>query len=167
MNGKWGTMFLPALVVIVLDQLTKAIVIGRMQLHQSISVVDGLFSFTYVRNTGAAFGIFAGHFAEFRVPMLLAIALLALVVLLWFVRGVPADRRLVIAACGGVLGGAVGNMIDRAIYGEVIDFLDVYVGSYHWPTFNVADCGITIGVIVLTLDALRQPAVAESSPPAA
>jgi signal peptidase II len=163
MNGKWGTMLLPAIVVIVLDQLTKMMVVGRLQLHQSISVVDGLFAFTYVRNTGAAFGIFAGHFAQFRVPMLLAIALIALLVLLWFVRGIPADRRLVIAACGGVLGGAIGNMIDRAIYGEVIDFLDVYVGAYHWPAFNVADAAITVGVIVLCLDALRGAPAPEHS----
>jgi signal peptidase II len=61
----------------------------------------------------------------------------------------------VIVACGGVLGGAIGNMIDRAAYGEVIDFLDVYVGTYHWPAFNVADAAITVGVVVLCLDALR------------
>ena len=163
MTGKWGTTIVPALVVIVLDQLTKAMVVGRMRLHQSISIVDGLFSFTYVRNTGAAFGIFAGHSEAFRVPMLLAVALVALVVLLWFVRGIPAERRAVIAACGAVLGGAIGNMIDRATYGEVIDFLDVYVGAYHWPAFNVADAAITVGVIVLCIDALRGTPAAEHS----
>jgi signal peptidase II len=95
--------------------------------------------------------------------MLLAVALVALLVLLWFVRGIPADRRVVIAACGGVLGGAIGNMIDRATYGEVIDFLDVYVGAYHWPAFNVADAAITVGVIVLCLDALRGSPAPEHS----
>lgn len=155
MSGKWGLTLVPALIVVVLDQLTKAIVLARMELHQSIPVVDGFFALTYVRNTGAAFGILAGRMAEIRVPFLLAVSVLALGVLLWFVRTVPADRRAVIAACGGVLGGAIGNIIDRAAYGEVIDFLDVYVGTYHWPAFNVADAAITVGVVVLCLDALR------------
>mgnify|MGYP001230951783 CR=1 FL=1 len=155
MTGKWGRTLVPALTVVVLDQWTKAIVLARMDLHQSIPVVDGFFALTYVRNTGAAFGILAGRLAEFRVPFLLAVSVLALVVLLWFVRTIPAGRRAVIAACGGVLGGAIGNMIDRAAYGEVIDFLDVYVGTYHWPAFNIADAAISVGVVVLCLDALR------------
>ncbi len=163
MRGKWRVMIAPALLVVALDRLTKALVLGRMTLHQSIPVVDGFFALTYVRNTGAAFGIFAGHGAGFRVPMLLAVAALALGVLLWFVRTVPLERRAVIAACGGVLGGAIGNMIDRAAYGEVIDFLDLYVGTYHWPAFNVADAAITIGVIVLCLDALRGAPAPERS----
>jgi signal peptidase II len=79
------------------------------------------------------------------------------------VRTIPADRRGVIAACGGVLGGAIGNMIDRAAYGEVIDFLDVYVGAYHWPAFNVADAAITVGVVVLCFDALRGALAPERS----
>ena len=163
MRGKWGLVFAPALIVVILDQLTKALVLDRMTLHESISVIDGFFALTYVRNTGAAFGIFAGHSAAVRVPGLLAVATLALGVLLWFVRTVPLERRAVIAACGGVLGGAVGNMIDRAAYGEVIDFLDVYVGAYHWPAFNVADMAITLGVVVLCLDALRSAPAPERS----
>jgi signal peptidase II len=163
MSGKWGLTLVPALTVVVLDQLTKAIVLARMELHQSIPIVDGFFALTYVRNTGAAFGILADRLAELRVPFLLAVSVLALGVLFWFIRTVPADRRAVIAACGGVLGGAIGNMIDRAAYGEVIDFLDVYVGTYHWPAFNVADAAITVGVVVLCLDALRQSPAPERS----
>jgi signal peptidase II len=155
MPGKWRFVVVPALIVIVLDQITKAVVLARMDLHQSISVIEGFFAFTYVRNTGAAFGIFAGNFHALRVPFLLGVSVLALLVLFWFVRTVPAERRALLTACGGVLGGAVGNMIDRAAYGEVIDFLDVYVGDYHWPAFNVADAAITVGVVVLCLDAFR------------
>jgi len=163
MAGKWGLTLVPALVVVVLDQVTKALVLARMELHQSIPVVQDYFALTYVRNTGAAFGILAGRFAGFRVPALLAVSLLALFVLLWFVRTIPAERRAVIVACGGVLGGAIGNMIDRAAYGEVIDFLDVYVGTYHWPAFNVADAAITVGVVVLCLDAIRGAPAPERS----
>jgi signal peptidase II len=164
MAGKWRLTLLPALVVIVLDQLTKAIVLARMDLHQSISVVDGFFALTYVRNTGAAFGLLAGRLADARVPLLLAVSVAALAVLFWFVRTIPAERRAVITACGAVLGGAIGNMIDRIAYGEVIDFLDVYVGDYHWPAFNVADSAITVGVILLCLDALRGAPEPERSP---
>ena len=162
---KWGLALGVALAVIALDQLTKSIVAAELALHQSIPIIDGFFSLTYVRNTGAAFGFLAGTMETLRVPFFLVVSTAAALVLVWFLRGIPAERHWMIVACGAVLGGALGNMIDRVALGEVIDFLDVYVGSYHWPPFNVADCAITVGVIVLTLDALRQPAVAESSPP--
>jgi signal peptidase II len=161
--SKWRLALVAALVVVVLDQLTKAIVVARIGLHESVSVVDGLFALTYVRNTGAAFGILAGRLESLRVPLLMTVSVLALTVLIWFLRSLPAERRLVVAACGAVLGGALGNLIDRAAYGEVIDFLDVYVGSWHWPAFNVADAAITLGVIVLCIDSLRGAPAAERS----
>ena len=160
---KWRLALVTALVVVVLDQLTKAVVVARLGLHESVSVVDGLFALTYVRNTGAAFGLLAGRMETLRVPLLIAVSLAALVVLFWFLRGLPSDRRLVIAACGAVLGGALGNLIDRAAYGEVIDFLDVYVGAWHWPAFNVADAAITVGVIVLCIDSVRGEPAPERS----
>ena len=155
MSRKWGLATAVAVGVVVSDQLTKSLVVSRMQLHQSIPLIDGLLDLTYVRNTGAAFGLLAGRLEDWRVPFFLAMSALALVLLAWFLRGVSAQHWPVIAACGGVLGGAVGNMIDRAAFGEVIDFLDLHVGSYHWPAFNVADAAITVGVAVLCLDALR------------
>jgi signal peptidase II len=161
--SKWRLALVTALVVVVVDQLTKAVVVARLGLHESVSVVDGLFALTYVRNTGAAFGLFAGRMAALRVPGLIAVSVVALVVLVWFLRSVPNDRRLVIVACGAVLGGALGNLIDRAAYGEVIDFLDVYVGTWHWPAFNVADAAITVGVIVLSIDSLRGAPTPERS----
>jgi signal peptidase II len=161
--AKWGLAIGVALVVIVLDQLTKAAVATRMALHQSISIIDGFFALTYVRNTGAAFGFLAGRMEDLRVPFFLVVSVGAVAVLVWFIRGIAPERRWMVVACGAVLGGAIGNMIDRVAFGEVIDFLDVYVGAYHWPTFNVADSAITVGVILLTLDSLRQPAVARST----
>lgn len=163
MNGKWRLALVTALVVVVLDQLTKAIVVARLGLHESMSVVDGLFALTYVRNTGAAFGILAGRMDSLRVPLLMTVSVVALAVLIWFLKSLPSDRRLVVAACGAVLGGALGNLIDRAAYGEVIDFLDVYVGAWHWPAFNVADAAITLGVIVLCIDSLRSAPAPERS----
>jgi len=161
MQARWPLTFGVALVVVALDQATKALVDARMTLHESIPLIDGLLSLTYVRNTGAAFGLLAGRIAApLRVPFFLVVAGGAVALLTWFVRSVPAERRLILAACGGVLGGAIGNMIDRVTLGSVIDFVDVYVGAYHWPTFNVADSAITGGVIVLCADALWGPAPA-------
>jgi signal peptidase II len=157
MIGKWTRALAVAGIVVALDQLTKTVVAARMTLHDSIPVIEGCFALTYVRNTGAAFGIFAGRLLAFRVPFFLGVSVFAVALLVWFLRGVPAERRWVVTACGAVVGGAIGNMIDRLALGEVIDFLDLYVGAYHWPAFNVADMAITLGVVGLCLDALRQP----------
>jgi signal peptidase II len=154
---KWGIALAIATVVVILDRFTKLLVVTHMDLHQSIPVVDGFLSLTHVRNTGAAFGLFAGHLVTLRVPFFLAVSAFAVLFLLWFLRAVPIERRLLVVACGAVIGGAIGNMMDRLALGEVIDFVDVYVGSYHWPAFNVADAAITLGVIVLCFDAFRQP----------
>jgi signal peptidase II len=163
-TDKWTRALAVAAAVVALDQLTKAIVVRSMELHQSIPVIDGLFSLTYVRNTGAAFGLMAGRLGpEARAAFFLTVSAVAMAVLGWFLRGVPAERRLVVAACGAVLGGAVGNMIDRATLGEVVDFLDLHVRGWHWPAFNVADMAITVGVAVLCLDALRRPAEARAA----
>jgi len=156
-GSKWVLALVVAVAVVVLDQLTKAAVARAMQLHQSIPLIDGVAALTYVRNTGAAFGILAGRGAALRTPFFLLISAGAIGLLLWFLRGLPPERRILIAACGAVAGGAIGNMIDRVLLGEVIDFVDLSVGAYHWPAFNVADSAITIGVFVLCLDALRQP----------
>jgi signal peptidase II len=143
--------------VVALDQATKAIVVRNMALHQSIVLVDGFFALTYVRNTGAAFGVLAGRMHALRIAFFLAVSAGAVALLAWFLRGIAAERRALVAACGAVIGGAIGNMIDRIASGEVVDFLDVFVGTYHWPAFNVADSAITVGVLVLCLDAFRQP----------
>lgn len=155
--SKWLLASATALAVVAADQATKLLVVTHMTLHESIEVVDGFFSLTYVRNTGAAFGLLAGSLESVRVPFFLLVAASAVVLLVLFLRAVPVHRRWIVVACGCVVGGALGNMIDRVFYGEVIDFLDVYVGSYHWPAFNVADMAITSGVAILALDSLREP----------
>jgi len=165
LSGKWALALGVAVAVVAADQLTKALVVEKMILHQSIEIGEGWFSLTYVRNTGAAFGLLAGKRAAWRIPFFLGFSTGAVLLLVWFLRGVAPQRKALIAACGAVLGGAVGNMIDRLILGEVIDFLDVYVGSYHWPAFNVADAAITVGVAVLCADALRAPAPETIEPP--
>ena len=135
-------------VILVLDQLTKLIVDRTLPLHHSISVIDNLFSLTYIRNTGAAFGMLAGSAAHFRLPFLVLFSLLAIGFIIMMVRRLPDKETGLITALAFILGGAIGNLIDRIAYGEVIDFLDFYWSNYHWPAFNVADSFITIGVVI-------------------
>lgn len=119
-----------------------------MALYQSIPIIDGLFNLTYVRNTGAAFGIFAGSAEIFRRPFLILVAILAGAFIASLLKRLANEQRGLITALTFVLGGAIGNLIDRLFYGEVIDFLDVHWRSYHWPAFNIADSFITIGVAI-------------------
>ena len=148
---------LVALAVIVFDQVTKAIVERTMELHETIPLLP-VFSLTYVRNTGAAFGIFGAAPAAVRLPLFLLVTVAAAWALVSMLRHARADQRLLVTALGGILGGAAGNAICRARYGEVIDFLDAHWGDLHWPAFNVADSAITVGVIVVLLVSLREPA---------
>jgi signal peptidase II len=163
-SSKWLIVCGIAGAVIVLDRLTKSVVASHMELHQSIPLIEGFVALTYVRNTGVAFGLFAGRWLAFRVPLLLGISAFAVTLLVWFLRGIAPERRLLVVACGAVLGGAIGNMIDRAAFGEVIDFVDFSLGPYHWPAFNVADAAITLGVAVLCFAATRQPAPSQAWP---
>jgi len=134
--------------ILILDQLTKFIVDHTIPLHHSIPIIDDVFSLTYIRNTGAAFGIFAGSAAQFRLPFLVIFSLVAIGFILVMVRRLPDGAKGLITALAFILGGAIGNLIDRIAYGEVIDFLDFYWSKYHWPAFNLADSFITVGVLI-------------------
>jgi len=158
-RGKLGSFGILAGVVVLLDQATKAWVLAAFQLHETLPVVPGWFHLTYVRNPGAAFGLFAGRAEAFRVPFFLgitAVALVAILVVAW--RAAPG-RTWFLTALGLVCGGAVGNLIDRLRWGEVVDFLDVFWRSHHWPAFNVADAAISVGVILLVVEELFQKRV--------
>jgi signal peptidase II len=132
--------------ILLLDQVSKLIVDRVMPLHSSIPVIENLFSLTYIRNTGAAFGIFAGSAAAFRLPFLILFSLLAIAFIVGMLRRLSEKERGLMTALTFILGGAVGNLIDRILYGEVIDFLDFYWSGFHWPAFNFADSFITVGV---------------------
>ncbi len=119
-----------------------------MVLHQTIPIIDGFFNLTYVRNTGAAFGIFAGSAEIFRRPFLILVSIIAIGFIFVMLKRLPEKGTGLITALAFILGGAAGNLIDRIVYGEVIDFLDFYWGSYHWPAFNLADSFITVGVAI-------------------
>lgn len=119
-----------------------------MPLHHSIPIIEGFFSLTYVRNTGAAFGIFAGSAEIFRRPFLILVSVVAIGFIVVMLKRLRDSEKWLVTALAFILGGAIGNLIDRVVYGEVIDFLDCFWGSYHWPAFNVADSFITIGVTI-------------------
>ena len=139
------------LAIIVVDQITKAYIDGSMYLHESIPIIPGYFNLTYIRNPGAAFGIMGTMSSGFRIIFFFLTSVLAMGLLITiFIRLDPGDwwGQLTIAS---IFGGAIGNFIDRLQYGEVIDFLDVYINGYHWPAFNVADSAISVGVCSLLL----------------
>ena len=143
---------------LVLDRWTKVLIQKRFDLNESIPVIDGFFNITYVRNTGVAFGIFSSISSPAK-SLLLSVftAFAAVVVVTYSVRS-PARNRLLQIALGLILGGALGNLYDRLAYSYVVDFLEFYAGSYHWPSFNVADSAISVGVGLLALEIIRSEA---------
>ena len=135
--------------VLVLDQLSKAVVSSALRLHEVRPIIYGLLNLTHIHNTGVAFGLLAGQASLMRTLFFLALSVLALAVVLWMVFRLPQGHKVELVALSLIFGGAVGNVVDRIRLGRVIDFIDVYYRAYHWPAFNVADSAITIGVILL------------------
>ena len=151
--------------VILTDQLTKLHIMQTMRLHESIPVVPNFFSLTYIRNPGAAFGLLAGSSNAFRMVFFGLTSVFALVLLGSILYRMPEREWMGRLSVSAILGGAVGNLIDRMRYGEVIDFLDVYVNDSHWPAFNVADSAITVGVIFLVIHFMcEKPETPPASP---
>ncbi|MFH2119697.1 MAG: signal peptidase II [Pseudomonadota bacterium] len=142
--------------VMLLDQATKAWIISTMRIYDSFVVIEGFFSITHVRNPGAAFGFLAGAPPLFRHIFFLAITVAAIALILHYLRVSRIEEPSLVSALALILAGAVGNLIDRIRFGEVVDFLDVYIGSHHWPAFNVADSAITVGAGVLMAVLLRR-----------
>ena len=134
--------------VVVLDQLSKLWIVGNFSLYESLTIIPGLFSLTYLTNTGAAFGILAGQPALWRQVFFVGVGLVALVVICFMYRRLRNDSTWYEVALAFIAGGAIGNLVDRVRLGSVVDFLDVYVGTHHWPAFNVADSAITVGVAI-------------------
>jgi len=136
------------LLVVVLDQVSKFWIVSSFAMYESLPVVPGFFSLTYLTNTGAAFGMLAGSPTWWRQAFFIGVALVALVVIGFMYRRMRSDSAWYQVALAFIAGGAIGNLIDRVRLGSVVDFLDVYVGTHHWPAFNVADSAITVGVAI-------------------
>lgn len=150
--------------VVVIDQIAKAHISSAMSLHESIVVIGGFFNITYIRNPGAAFGFLATASPAFRYTFFLAVTVAAILLILYYMGRSRRDEPLLVFSLALILAGAVGNLIDRIRLGEVIDFLDVYVGAYHWPAFNFADTSICLGAALLVLQMMRGRTEAEEHP---
>jgi len=145
---------LSALAVVALDQISKIILAYNIPKYASVPVIKGFFNLVHVRNRGMAFGLMNRPGHGFKFYFLVAATLCAIVLLLFWFRKMKDEDHNITIGISLILGGAVGNLIDRIRLGEVIDFLDFYLGSYHWPAFNVADAAITIGIFWLAVNTL-------------
>lgn len=167
LQRKYLILVILTLAVIVLDQFTKSLIIQHFRLGESIPVLSGFFNITYVRNTGAAFGFLAQADPAFRIPFFVIVPILALLVIGYVFRRIPANDIKLSVALALVMGGALGNLIDRAAYGYVVDFLDFHWRyTYHFPAFNVADSSICVGVGILMLDLFTKEERSSNAPAA-
>ena len=151
-----GLMLVIAAAVIILDRITKRIVVHQLPNGQAHTVIPGIFRITDVHNTGAAFSMFAESASPTTVRnILIAFSVIAAIVLIGMLWRVARTITLSSVALALILGGAVGNLYDRIRYSYVVDFLEVHIGSYHWPDFNVADSCIVIGACLLLIEIFR------------
>ena len=152
MKPKYLILSIISVIVLLLDQATKIFIDRTMDLHSTITVVENFFNITYIRNKGAAFGFLAE--SSFRLPFFILISIIAVVVIIGIFRKLRPDQKLTAVSLSLIFAGALGNLIDRIRLGEVIDFLDAHWYEHHWPSFNVADSAICVGVALLALDML-------------
>lgn len=154
---RWVLMVIVVLVAVPLDQASKSWVRDHLVARSGHSIVVGRWgslsaSLIHVRNPGAAWGLFSRLDAAYRRPFLIGVTLLAMGFVLYLFARTEPGHQLVLLALTLVMGGAVGNLIDRIRFNFVVDFIDVRVGSFRWPTFNVADIAITLGVALMLLE---------------
>jgi signal peptidase II len=145
----WITML-----IVVLDQITKALVRTRMTLHDEMEVIPGLLNLTRVHNTGAAFGMLNAADLPMKTVLLGIVAAAALAGLAIYASTLPEEQRLTRLGLACIIGGAAGNLVDRVVLGYVVDFVDLYWSGWHFWAFNVADAAITAGVALMVLDIL-------------
>jgi signal peptidase II len=152
-----------------LDQATKWLVVQRLPLYEDVPLITGLLSLQHVRNSGAVFGFLAGVDIPGKSYVFVLMSAIALSALAYYSRTIPRAERLPRFALSLVIGGAVGNLIDRVRFGYVVDFVKMYWESHVWPNYNVADSAISIGLVLLVIDSFRprdrEPAAAAPSPP--
>jgi signal peptidase II len=145
-KNKYIKLAIIAGAIILLDQVTKEIVLRSIPLNTTIPVVNGFFNLTHIHNPGGAFGLMANFSPIMRSIIFLFISSLAVGLIFYFYKKTPAHYAWLAAAFAMIFGGAIGNLIDRVRFGIVVDFLDFYLGNLHWPAFNVADSAISVGI---------------------
>jgi len=140
--------------VVILDQISKAVILHTMPLYHSIKVIPGFFSLTHIQNAGGAFGFLANQSSDVRYIFFIIVSSLAICVIFLLYKNTPKTHSLLAAGFALIFGGAIGNLIDRFRFGKVVDFLDFYIGNLHWPAFNIADSAITIGIAIFIFHVL-------------
>jgi signal peptidase II len=143
------------LALIAVDQAAKLLLVRALPLDGTRQVIAGFFRLWHVRNSGAVWGFFQGHDGGLIPMIITGLAVAALLIVLFFFLRAGREMKLELFAYAFILGGALGNIVDRLRLGYVVDFLDVYAKTWHWPTFNVADSCITVGVLLLALSLWR------------
>ena len=155
----WRALLKPSLIataalLVLADQATKALVAAALPLYESVTLVPGLLDFTHVRNTGAAFGLLNSADLPMKWALMVGMAVVAIAAIGAYGATLKANENVARWGLALVLGGAIGNLIDRARLGYVLDFVDVYSGTWHFWAFNIADAAITIGAILVIFDLL-------------
>ena len=149
MKRNYLLFVLTVLMVFVLDQISKIYIDTHMNLHETIPVINGFFHIPYGRNPGAAFGILADASPGIRAFFLIGVTIFAMGLIVYMIVKIKAEDILLVCGLSLIMGGAAGNLSDRIRLGEVIDFLDVFLSTYHWPAFNVADSAVSVGAAIL------------------
>ena len=159
LNNKYLYLMLITAAVVLADQVTKALILENLPLYNSRTIIPGLFDITHIQNPGGAFGFLAGSGPAVRKLVFFFATLMALGLVFWFYIKTPFTHRFLATGFAMIFGGAVGNLIDRVRLGKVVDFLDFYLGKYHWPAFNIADSAISagIGIFILHLVLKKMP----------
>ena len=155
MKGKYAVFIGIALIVVLIDQVSKSLVLSQIAPHQIIPVIPGFFNIVFVENRGMAFGIFNQAKPGFAFIFLLATTIAAIGVIIIFFFRAKRNHQWLTIGLSLILGGALGNLIDRIQLGYVIDFLDFFLAGYHWPAFNMADSAVTVGTLWLLFNVIR------------
>lgn len=148
LRNKYSKLFFISSLVVIADQLTKWIVAKKIVYYDVIQVIPGFFNLVHIHNTGGAFGIFASHQNSLQSIFFILVAVGAIGLVLYLYKNTPSQYPLLSFGLTLIFGGAVGNMIDRILFGRVTDFIDLYIGNLHWPAFNIADSAITVGMLI-------------------
>ncbi|MCL4148584.1 UNVERIFIED_CONTAM: hypothetical protein GTU68_027725 [Idotea baltica] len=151
MNKKLYVIIVAATIFII-DQLSKSYAVSSLQLYESVNIVPGFFNITLMHNRGIAFGLLSNLSENLRLALLVFVTFIVLIVVVYKLWDEYKDSLIAVSALGLIVGGALGNLYDRAFVGYVVDFIDIYVKQSHWPAFNIADSAICVGVFLLVLN---------------
>jgi signal peptidase II len=146
--GKYIKLAVIAGLVVILDQITKILILKNVPLYHSITIIPGFFNITHIHNPGGAFGFMAHQDSSLRKLLFIFLSSSAICVIFYFYINSSKTHPFLASGFALILGGAIGNLIDRIRFGKVVDFLDFYIHNYHWPAFNIADSAITVGVTI-------------------